>query len=474
MSLRVNDMASADQQAPATQQIDDSILDAVGRTPLVRLSRLAAGLAPQVVAKVEYLNPGGSIKDRVALRLIEAAERDGRLRPGGTIVEPTSGNTGTGLAVAARLKGYRVIAVMPDKMSREKIDLLRAYGAEVVVAPTNVAPDSPESYYRVAERLAAEIPGAFQPNQYFNAANPAAHYASTGPEIWAQSGGRVTHLVAGVGTGGTITGTGRYLKEHNPDLVVVGADPVGSIYSSGADNVKPYLVEGVGEDFWPETFDPAIIDRWITVSDRDSFLMTRRLAQVEGILAGGSAGTALVAAVQVARELDDPDALVAVILPDGGRSYLSKIWSEPWMTENGFLERPADQTVGDVLRAKRDAGEMPPIVTVRTHQKVRDAVALLHEHRVSQLPVVSAHDPESVVGSVGERGLLRHAVSDAALLDADIVEVMEPPFPAVAATDPVREAVELLVGDRQALLVSEHGRASGILTRADLLEALAR
>src|ERR671933_402754 len=439
-------------EAPPTSAIRDSILDTIGATPLVRLSRLCPGVATPIVAKVEAFNPGGSIKDRVAVSLIEAAEREGRLRPGGTIVEPKSGNTGTGLAVAARLKGYRVIAVMPDKMSREKIDLLRAYGAEVVVAPTNVPPESPESYYRVAERLAAEIPGAFQPNQYFNPANPAAHYASTGPEIWEQTVGRVTHLVAGVGTGGTITGTGRYLKERNPEVVV----------------------DGAGEDFWPQTFDPAVVDRWITVSDRESFLMTRRLAQTEAILAGGSGGTALVAAVRVARELDDPDALVTVILPDGGRSYLSKIWSDAWMTENGFLERRADQTVGDVLRAKREAGEMPPLVTVHAHQKVRDAVALLHEHRVSQLPVVSAHDPASVVGSVGERGLLRHAVSDAALLDADIVDVMEPPFPAVAATDPVREAVELLVGDRQALLVSEHGRAAGILTRADLLEALAR
>jgi cystathionine beta-synthase len=461
-------------EAPPTPAIADSILDTIGATPLVRLSRLCPGVATPIVAKVEAFNPGGSIKDRVAVSLIEAAEREGRLRAGGTIVEPTSGNTGTGLAVAARLRGYRVIAVMPDKMSREKIDLLRAYGAEVVVAPTNVPPESPESYYRVAERLAAEIPGAFQPNQYLNPANPAAHYASTGPEIWEQTGGRVTHLVAGVGTGGTITGTGRYLKERNPELVVVGADPVGSIYSGGEENVKPYLVEGVGEDFWPQTFDPQVVDRWVTVSDRESFLMTRRLAQTEGILAGGSGGTALVAAVQVARELGDPDALVTVILPDGGRSYLSKIWSDAWMRENGFLERPAEHAVGDVLRAKREAGEMPPLVTVHTHQKVRDAVALLHEHRVSQLPVVSAHDPESIVGSVGERGLLRHAVSDAALLDADIVDVMEAPFPAVAATDPVREAVALLVGDRQALLVSEHGRAAGILTRADLLEALAR
>jgi cystathionine beta-synthase len=454
--------------------IRDSILDTIGETPLVRLSRIGAGLRPQLVAKVEAFNPGGSIKDRVALRLIEAAERDGRLRPGGTIVEPTSGNTGTGLAVAARLKGYRVIAVMPDKMSREKIDLLRAYGAEVVVAPTDVAPDSPESYYRVAERLAQEIPGAFQPNQYFNPANPAAHYASTGPELWEQSGGRLTHLVAGVGTGGTITGTARYLKERNPDLIVVGADPVGSIYSGGEDAVRPYLVEGVGEDFWPATFDPTVVDRWIAVSDKDSFLTTRRLAMAEGILAGGSGGTALHAALQVARELDDPEAMVAVILPDGGRSYLSKIYSDAWMTEYGFLERPVELAVGDVLRRKHDGGEVPPLVVVRTDQRVRDAVALLHEHRVSQLPVVSAHDGRAVVGSIGERGLLKHAVSDPALLGAPIIDVMEPPFGAVPAGAPVRDAVDLLAGDRQALLVMDHAGPAGIVTRADLLEALAR
>jgi cystathionine beta-synthase len=457
--------------APAVD-IRDSILDAIGHTPLVRLSRLGAGLATPIVAKVEALNPGGSIKDRVAVALIEAAERDGALKPGGTIVEPTSGNTGTGLAIAARLKGYRVIAVMPDKMSKEKIDLLRAYGAEVVVAPTAVAPESPESYYRVADRLTEEIPGAFQPNQYFNEANPQAHYASTGPELWEQTGGGITHLVAGVGTGGTITGTGRYLKERNPALQVVGADPYGSIYSSP--EVKPYLVEGVGEDFWPETFDPSVVDRYVTVSDRDAFLTTRRLAMTEGILAGGSGGLAVHAALQVAREVDDPRALIAVILPDGGRSYLSKVYNDAWMTQHGFLERATDETVGDVLRAKQEAGEIPPLVTVQTHQKVRDAVALLHEHRVSQLPVVSPRDPHTVVGSIGERGLLKHAVDDAALLDAEIVDVMEPPFPAVAAGDPVRAAVELLVGDRQALLVTEQGRASGILTRADLLEALAR
>jgi cystathionine beta-synthase len=452
--------------------IKESILDAVGDTPLVRLSRLGRSLKPQLVAKVEALNPGGSIKDRAAIALIEAAERDGNLKPGGTIVEPTSGNTGTGLAIAASLKGYRVIAVMPDKMSKEKIDLLRAYGAEVVVAPTEVPPDSPESYYRVADRLSQEIPGAFQPNQYRNMANPEAHYRTTGPELWRQSGGQITHLVAGVGTGGTITGVGRYLREQSADVQIIGADPVGSIYSS--DEVKPYLVEGVGEDFWPETFDPSIVDRYITVSDKDSFLWTRRLAETEGILAGGSCGLALYAGYQVAREIDDPAAMVAVILPDGGRSYLSKIFNDAWMRQYGFLERDTELTVGDVLRRKHDEGEIPPLLTVETHAKVRDAVALLHEHRVSQLPVVSDHDPHTVVGSVSERGLLRHAMDDPALLGAEIVDVMEAPFPAMSAEDGVREAVELLADKREALLVNMDGRAAGILTRADLLESLAR
>src|SRR3954449_12328873 len=317
--------------------IKDSILETVGNTPLIRLGRIGQGLAPQIVAKVESFNPGGSIKDRVAMRLIDAAERDGRLRAGGTIIEPTSGNTGTGLAIAARLKGYRVIAVMPDKMSKEKIDLLRAYGAEVVVCPTNVDPDSAESYYRVADRLTAEIPGALQPNQYANPANPQTHYDWTGPEIWRQTGGRITHLVAGVGTGGTITGCARYLKERKPDLQVIGADPAGSIYSSA--EVKPYLVEGVGEDFWPETFDPAVVDRYVTVSDRDAFLMTRRLARAEGLLVGGSCGLAVHAALEVARGIDDPNAVVVVLLPDGGRAYLSKVFNDAWMAQHGFLPR---------------------------------------------------------------------------------------------------------------------------------------
>ena len=325
----------------------------------------------------------------------------------------------------------------------------------------------------MADRLTDEIPGAFQPNQYFNPANPQAHYESTGPEIWEQTAGQITHLVAGVGTGGTVTGTARYLRERRPDLVVIGADPEGSIYSGGAENVRPYLVEGVGEDFWPETFDPTVIDRWVTVSDKDAFLTTRRLAQLEGILAGGSGGLALHAALQTAADIDDPDALIVVILPDGGRSYLSKIYSDAWMRQYGFLERDTKLVVGDVLARKREAGEIPPLVTVQTHFRVRDAVALLHEHRVSQLPVVSAHDPATVVGAIGERGLLRRAAEDPRVLDAEIVEVMEPPFPAVSIDDPVREAVELLVGEQQALLVTRDGRAEGLVTRTDLLEALA-
>src|SRR4051794_5771861 len=455
---------------PLTADIKDSILDTVGETPLIRLSRIGAGVTPQLVAKVEYFNPGGSIKDRVAMRLVEAAERDGRLRPGGTIIEPTSGNTGTGLAIAARLKGYRVIAVMPDKMSREKIDLLRAYGAEVVVTPTDVSPDSPQSYYRVADRLTQEIPGAFQPNQYANPANPETHELTTGPELWRQSGGQVTHLVVGVGTGGTITGVARYLKAQNPKIEVIGADPVGSIYSN--DDVHPYLVEGVGEDFWPQTYDPSLVDRYVTVSDRDSFLMTRRLALEEGLLVGGSCGLAVYAALQVAAGIDDPKAMVAVILPDGGRAYLSKIFNDAWMTQYGFLERSGDRTVGDVLRDKTAAGEIPPFVTVQTHQKVKDAIALLHEHRVSQLPVVSGSEAGTVVGSVGERGLLKRAMDNPSLMASEIVDVMEAPFPAVATGDPVREAVELLSGDRQALTVTQDGRPVGIVTRADLLESL--
>ncbi|MGH2844201.1 MAG: pyridoxal-phosphate dependent enzyme, partial [Solirubrobacteraceae bacterium] len=331
---------------------------------------------------------------------------------------------------------------------------------------------SPQSYYSVAKRLVEEIPGAYQPNQYFNQANPQAHYESTGPEIWEQTSGRITHLVVGVGTGGTVTGTARYLLERNPDLMVVGADPEGSIFSGGQENVHPYLIEGVGEDFWPETFDPTVVRRWVTVSDRDAFLMTRRLAQMEGILAGGSGGMALHAALQVAAESEDPQARVVVIIPDGGRSYLSKVYADSWMRQYGFLARDQGLLVGDVLSRKRDAGETPTLVSVRASHLVRDAVGLLHEHRVSQLPVVSSEDPAQVVGAIGERGLLAHAARDPSLLDAKISEVMEPPFPIVSVEDPARAAVDLLVGNQQALLVTRGGQPEGVVTRTDLLEAL--
>jgi cystathionine beta-synthase len=323
----------------------------------------------------------------------------------------------------------------------------------------------------VADRLAREVPGAWRPNQFTNMANPEVHYRTTGPEIWDQTRGRVTAFVAGVGTGGTISGVGRYLKERNPRIEIIGADPVGSIYSG--DEVHPYLVEGVGEDFWPQTFDPSVVDRYVRVSDRDSFLATRRLAETEGMLVGGSCGLAVHAALEVAREVQDPEAMVAVILPDGGRAYLSKIFNDAWMRQHGMLERTGDKTVGEVLRAKHGAAEIPPLVTVQTHQRVRDAIALLHEHRVSQLPVVSSHTPDAVVGSIGERGLLKHAAGDPRIMETEIVHVMEPPFPAVSTADPVREAVELLTGERTALTVTDDGRPVGIVTRADLLEALA-
>ncbi|MGZ5301923.1 MAG: PLP-dependent cysteine synthase family protein, partial [Actinomycetota bacterium] len=315
----------------------DTFLDAMGDTPLVRLHTVTRGVRPTVLAKVEMLNPGGSVKDRIGIRMIEAAERSGLLKPGGTIVEPTSGNTGHGLAIAAAIRGYKCIFVMPDKMSQEKISLLRAYGAEVVICPTAVPPESPESYYRVADRLAEEIPGAYQPNQYFNPENPRAHYETTGPEIWRQTNGAIDVFVAGIGTGGTISGVGHYLKEQNPDVTIVGADPEGSVYSG--DDPRPYLVEGIGEDFWPATFDPSVVDRYVKVSDRDSFRTARAVTRREGILIGGSAGSAVFAALQVARELDETKTIV-VLLPDTGRQYLSKVYSDSWMLQHGMLDRP--------------------------------------------------------------------------------------------------------------------------------------
>jgi len=453
--------------APAGAEIHDSVLGLIGETPLVRLSRLEPGLRTPLVAKVEYLNPGGSIKDRPALAMIEAAERDGKLRPGGTLVEPTSGNTGLGLTMAAALRGYKVIAVMPDKMSREKIDTLRAFGAEVVVCPTAVEPDSPQSYYRVADRLSEEIEGAFQPNQYFNQANPETHYGSTGPELWRQTGGAATHLVVAVGTGGTITGVGRYLKEQSPDIEVIGADPEGSIYSGGP--VHPYRVEGIGEDFWPETFDPTVVDRYVTVSDRDSFLMARRLVAREGLFAGGSTGTALVAAVEVARELNDPEAMVVTIVPDGGRPYVSKVFNDSWMREHGYLGDQGGLTVGEVIRSR---GVDRPMLTVGSHDPVGRALELMREHGVSQVPVVSGEDGRAFLGTVSERGLLMASADHPGILGEPVTEVIEPPLPELAAESPVSEAIQMLLGERKPVIVVDDGRALGILASVDLIEAL--
>jgi cystathionine beta-synthase len=449
----------------------ETFLDAVGDTPLVRLHRVASGIRPTVLAKLEMLNPGGSVKDRIGLRMIEAAEREGLLPSGGTIVEPTSGNTGHGLAIAAAIKDYRCIFVMPDKMSQEKVALLRAYGAEVVITPTAVAPESPESYYRVADRLTEEIPGAFQPNQYFNRENPAAHYDTTGPEIWEQTRGAVDVVVAGVGTGGTITGIGRYLKERKPGVMVVGADPEGSVFSAPEEDPKPYLVEGIGEDFWPETFDPKVVDRYVRVSDRDSFLLARRITREEGILVGGSSGTALHAALEVGKELDESKTIV-VILPDTGRNYLSKLYSETWMLQYGFVERPEVMRVDEVLSAK--GGELPPVVAVGAHEKVRHAIDTLQQHNISQAPVAreDSGDVAALVGSIRERTLLDRIFRDPDALQADVAEVMAPPLPLVDSADPVEMAFERLQ-QAPAVVVTHDGRALGVLTRSDLLEFLA-
>ena len=449
----------------------DTFLDAMGDTPLVRLRAVTRGVKPTVLAKLEMLNPGGSVKDRIGLRMIEAAERDGLLKPGGTIVEPTSGNTGHGLAIAAAIRGYRCIFVMPDKMSQEKISLLRAYGAEVVVCPTAVAPESPESYYRVADRLADEIPGAFQPNQYHNPVNPETHYETTGPEIWEQTEGTLTAFVCGVGTGGTISGAGRYLKEQNPDVLIVGADPEGSLYSG--DSPRPYLVEGIGEDFLPSTFDPTVVDRYVRVSDRDSFRMARAVTRQEGILVGGSSGTAVFAALQVARELDDPDATIVVLLPDSGRQYMSKLYSDTWMLQHGMLERPDVVTVEEVLSAK--SGDIPSLVTVHAHDKVRQAVETLQEHGISQAPVVREPSTEvsQFVGSIRDRELLERVFRDPDALQSDVAEAMAAPIPMVEWDAPIETAFDELERT-PAVVVTKTGQALGVLTRSDLLEFLAR
>jgi cystathionine beta-synthase len=447
--------------------VRDSILDTVGRTPLVRLNRMARGLKATILAKVEYMNPGGSVKDRVAVKMIEAAEREGLIKPGGVIIEATAGNTGVGLALAAAVKGYRCIFVMPDKMSEDKISLLRAYGAEVVITPTSVAPDSPESYNGVADRLSREIPGAYRPNQFANPNNPLAHATTTGPEIWEDSGGDVDIFVAGMGTGGTITGTSRYLKEKNPRLVVVGADPEGSILSG--DSPKSYKVEGIGEDFIPRTFDRQIVDEMVRVSDRDSFNTARRLAREEGILAGGSSGTALAAALRYAERLTEHRTIV-VLLPDTGRNYLTRIFSDRWMQENGFWEQaaPTRSVVRQVLGAGKS---LPPLISVSPTDTLQDAIELFHRYGISQLPVI---DGSRSVGSLQESTLLKLVGDGINPASQRVGAVMGKPLPVIDLETDVSEAGRLLMAGTGALIAAEAGAPRAVITRIDLIDFYTR
>ena len=448
----------------------NSVLDLVGNTPLVRLNSVTTGIAATVLAKIEYLNPGGSSKDRIATRIIDAAERDGHLKPGGTIVEPTSGNTGIGLALVAQQRGYRCVFVLPDKVGEDKRNVLTAYGAEIVVTPTAVEPSSPESYYSVSDRLAREIPGAFKPNQYSNQNGPLSHYETTGPEIWRDTEGKVTHFIAGVGTGGTISGVGKYLKEVSGGAVqIIGADPEGSVYSGGTG--RPYLVEGVGEDFWPTAYDPSVVDQIIAASDAESFDLTRRLAREEGLLVGGSSGLAVAAALKAAADLP-AEAVVVVLLPDGGRGYLGKIFNEKWMQSYGFTQVSEEKTVADLLGAK--SGELPALVHVHPSDTVRDAVQILKKYDVSQVPVLTAEPPVvmgEVIGALDEASLVEHIFSGRAQMTDSVAEFVGKPLGLIGVHESVTAARSALA-TADALLVIDDGKPAAVLTRQDLLTFL--
>lgn len=442
-----------------------NILETVGSTPLVKLNKVTEGLKPTILAKVEAFNPGGSIKDRPALTMIEDAERQGLLKEGGTIVEPTSGNTGTGLAQIAAVKGYRCILVAPDKVAPEKINLLKAYGAEVVIVPTSVSASSHESYYSVANKLTSEIPGAFQPNQFQNPNNPEAHYRTTGPEIWEATEGNVSCFVAGVGTGGTISGTARFLKEKNPDLKVIGVDPEGSIYSG--DMAKPYQVEGVGEDFIPRNVKLKIIDEFVRVTDKESFIMGRRLAREEGILVGGSAGMATVAALRVAKDLSADD-VVVIIMPDGGRGYLSKMFSDEWMQDLGFMPAPGhNYFIKDLISKKTSRKKLPALVKVRPEDKVQHAIDLMQKHQIDQLPVITKDGRN--VGSINDIIAMQVVYERKDPLAISVSQAMGSPFPQFDLNDEIEQVYRAFKLATAMVVITEEGKAIGVLTKFDIM-----